>query len=109
MIALDLSHLAKTFGALRATDDLSLAVAENELHAIIGPNGAGKTTLIGQISGEITPDKGNVRLFGEDITGWSVPRRALAWRYSHQRAGDSTRTHAPTWRMSSPPKPRLKR
>ena len=78
MIALDLSHLAKTFGALRATDDLSLAVAENELHAIIGPNGAGKTTLIGQISGEITPDKGNVRLFGEDITGWSVPRRALA-------------------------------
>ena len=78
MIALDLSHLAKTFGALRATDDLSLAVAENELHAIIGPNGAGKTTLIGQISGEITPDKGNMRLFGEDITGWSVPRRALA-------------------------------
>ena len=78
MIALDLSHLAKTFGALRATDDLSLAVEENELHAIIGPNGAGKTTLIGQIIGEITPDKGMVRLFGEDITGWSVPRRSLA-------------------------------
>ena len=78
MIALDLSNLAKTFGALRATDDLSLAVEENELHAIIGPNGAGKTTLIGQIIGEITPDKGMVRLFGEDITGWSVPRRSLA-------------------------------
>lgn len=78
MIALELSGLAKRFGALRATDDLSLSVEENELRAIIGPNGAGKSTLIAQISGELRPDRGSIRLFGEDITGWPVPKRALA-------------------------------
>ena len=78
MIALDLAGLSKRFGALRATDDLSLAVEDNELRAIIGPNGAGKTTLIAQIIGELQPDRGTIRLFGEDITGWPVPKRALA-------------------------------
>jgi branched-chain amino acid transport system ATP-binding protein len=78
MIALELSHLVKSFGALKATDDLSLAVEENELHAIIGPNGAGKTTMIGQIMGELVPDSGRVAFFGQDVTDWPVPRRALA-------------------------------
>ena len=75
---LDLVGLSKSFGAVRATDELSLAVEENELHAIIGPNGAGKTTLIGQITGEIAPDQGSILYAGADITGWSVARRALA-------------------------------
>ena len=48
---LELRNLKKNFGALVVTDDVSLAVAPGELHAIIGPNGAGKTTLIHQISG----------------------------------------------------------
>jgi branched-chain amino acid transport system ATP-binding protein len=76
--ALELVGLSKTFGALRATDDVYLTVAEHEYHAIIGPNGAGKTTLIGQITGELTPDAGKVRLFGRDVTDWTVPNRALA-------------------------------
>ena len=78
MSALVLTTLNKRFGALQATDDLSLSVEARELHAIIGPNGAGKTTLIGQITGELTPDSGRVVLFGIDITGWSVPERARA-------------------------------
>lgn len=78
MTALRLDRLTKTFGALRATDDLSLSVQENELHAIIGPNGAGKTTLIGQITGELRPNKGSISLFDRDITAWSGPTRALA-------------------------------
>jgi len=78
MSALELSGLAKRFGALRATDNLSLSVEENELRAIIGPNGAGKTTLISQIIGELRPDRGTISLFGRDITDWPVPRRALA-------------------------------
>jgi branched-chain amino acid transport system ATP-binding protein len=78
MTALRLDRLTKTFGALRATDDLSLSVQENELHAIIGPNGAGKTTLIGQITGELRPNKGSIALFDRDITAWSGPTRALA-------------------------------
>ena len=60
--------LAKAFGALRVTDDVSLAVTANELHAIIGPNGAGKTTLLAQLFGELFPDRGTIEFAGRDIT-----------------------------------------
>ena len=53
--------LHKTFGALAATDGVSLGVREGETHAIIGPNGAGKTTLISQLAGNLRPDAGRVR------------------------------------------------
>jgi branched-chain amino acid transport system ATP-binding protein len=76
--AIRLDGLQKSFGALRATDDVCLTLAEHECHAIIGPNGAGKTTLIGQITGEITPDAGRIEIFGDDVTQWPVPRRAQA-------------------------------
>jgi ATP-binding cassette subfamily F protein uup len=52
--------LNKHFGGIKATDDLNLAVAAGEIHAIIGPNGAGKTTLIRLLLDEISPDSGNV-------------------------------------------------
>ena len=76
--ALAINGLAKSFGALRATDNLTFDVEANECHAVLGPNGAGKSTLIGQIMGEITPDAGSIAFFGEDITRWRAPRRALA-------------------------------
>ena len=76
--ALTLTGLTKSFGALRATDNVTLSVEANDCHAVIGPNGAGKSTLIGQITGEITPDGGRIAFFDADITGWSVPKRALA-------------------------------
>jgi branched-chain amino acid transport system ATP-binding protein len=68
--------LAKRFGALTATDDLSLDVMPGEMHALIGPNGAGKTTLIGQLTGELKPDTGRIRFRGDDITDLPVDRRA---------------------------------
>ena len=76
--ALTLTGLTKSFGALRATDNVTLSVEANDCHAVIGPNGAGKSTLIGQITGEIAPDAGGIAFFDADITGWSVPKRALA-------------------------------
>ena len=76
--ALSLMGLTKSFGPLRATDNVTLSVNANDCHAVIGPNGAGKSTLIGQITGEITPDAGRIAFFDTDITGWSVPKRALA-------------------------------
>jgi branched-chain amino acid transport system ATP-binding protein len=76
--ALTLTGLTKSFGALRATDNVTLSVNANDCHAVIGPNGAGKSTLIGQITGEIAPDAGRIAFFDADITGWSVPKRALA-------------------------------
>ena len=64
-VVLQLEGLEKSFGALRATRDVSLDVAHGEIHALIGPNGAGKTTLVRQIYGSETPDSGVVRLRGE--------------------------------------------
>ena len=61
-------NLAKSFGGLTATDDLSLDVLPREVHAVIGPNGAGKTTLISQLSGELQREAGSVFFGGQDIT-----------------------------------------
>ena len=61
---LSVEKLCKNFGALAATDDLSLEVEEKEIHAIIGPNGAGKTTLVAQLSGMLKPDQGHIYFEG---------------------------------------------
>jgi branched-chain amino acid transport system ATP-binding protein len=73
---LELRGLSKRFGGLRVTDSVFLTVVPNEIHAVIGPNGAGKTTLMGLISGTISPDSGSVLIGGQDVTHWSLPRRA---------------------------------
>lgn len=69
--------LTRRFGALCATDNVSLSFARNETHAIIGPNGAGKSTLINLITGELRPDAGCIALDADDITGLSVAARSL--------------------------------
>ena len=74
---LQLRDLTKRFGGLVATDSITLDVAEGEIHAVIGPNGAGKTTLVGQISGEIRPDQGQILFAGQPITRSPVHARSL--------------------------------
>jgi len=73
---LALEGLHRRFGALTATDDVSLTLRRGEIHALIGPNGAGKSTLIAQIAGGLRPDSGRILLGGEEITGLSVAARA---------------------------------
>ena len=73
---LDIRGLSKSFGALKATDDVTLDLRPDEIHALIGPNGAGKSTLIKQISGEIAPDAGEVRLRGRSLSGIDAAGRA---------------------------------
>ncbi|MDD7969522.1 ABC transporter ATP-binding protein [Roseinatronobacter alkalisoli] len=73
---LELRGLCRNFGALKATDNVSLTLRRGEIHALIGPNGAGKTTLMGLISGRIAPEAGSVWLAGQNITGLSVAQRA---------------------------------
>lgn len=68
--------LRKSFGALVATDDVSLDLRPGEIHAVIGPNGAGKSTLIAQIGGVLTPDRGSVHLCGRDVTALDTVARA---------------------------------
>jgi branched-chain amino acid transport system ATP-binding protein len=73
---LEVDGVSKRFGGVIASDAISLAVPQGELHAIIGPNGAGKTTLIGQLAGEIAPDAGRIRFEGHDITALPIFRRS---------------------------------
>lgn len=73
---LRVENLAKRFGGIVATDDLSIAIPEGQLHAVIGPNGAGKTTLIAQLSGQLMPDSGRIRFAGGDITAQPMPARS---------------------------------
>jgi branched-chain amino acid transport system ATP-binding protein len=72
---LRIEGLRKNYGALAVTDDVNLAVAPGELHAVIGPNGAGKTTLIHQISGLASSDSGRIRFDGSDVTGEPMYQR----------------------------------
>ena len=65
---LKLDKLTRSFGSLKAVDDVELEVAQGEALGIIGPNGAGKTTLFNLITGLLKPDAGSVRFDGRDIT-----------------------------------------
>jgi branched-chain amino acid transport system ATP-binding protein len=65
---LETRSLVKRFGALAATNDVSLAVERGARHALIGPNGAGKTTLINLLTGVLEPTSGTIRLDDRDIT-----------------------------------------
>ena len=73
---LRVENLVRRFGGITATDNLSLEVANGELHAIIGPNGAGKTTLITQLTGQLQPNSGTIHFGGRDITGLPAYRRS---------------------------------
>ncbi|MGH3170313.1 MAG: ABC transporter ATP-binding protein [Trebonia sp.] len=66
---LELDHVTKRFGRVVIAEDLSLAVGAGDTVGIVGPNGAGKTSLFGLISGDLSPDAGQVRFAGKTITG----------------------------------------
>ncbi|HUJ87529.1 MAG TPA: ABC transporter ATP-binding protein [Burkholderiales bacterium] len=72
---LRLEELSKSYGSLRVTDRLSLAVEEGETLGIIGPNGAGKTTLFNLIGGDTSPEAGRILFRGEDLTREAPFRR----------------------------------
>ncbi len=67
---LGIKKLYKSFGGLRAINNVSLEIEKTSITALIGPNGAGKTTLFNIINGSIKPDSGTVELNGIDITGY---------------------------------------
>ena len=69
MVLLEVRNIVKSFGGLRALQDVSLSVAKGEIRAVIGPNGAGKSTLFNVMTGLLKPDSGDVVFEGEPITG----------------------------------------
>ena len=74
--ALEIIGLNKAFGGLKVTQGVSLSIRPGERRLIIGPNGAGKTTLFNQISGDMRPNAGQIKLFGEDVTTLAPYQRA---------------------------------
>jgi len=66
---LSVRGLAKSFGGIRAVDDVSFDLAAGEMLALIGPNGAGKTTCFNMVGGQLAPDAGSVRLAGRELIG----------------------------------------
>ncbi len=63
--------LVKTFGGIKATQNVTLHLKHGARHALIGPNGAGKTTLINLLTGVLKPTSGRIELLGEDISDLS--------------------------------------
>jgi branched-chain amino acid transport system ATP-binding protein len=78
MSGLSVVSLRKSFGAVRAVDDLSFSVAGGEFLALIGPNGAGKSTCFNIINGQLPPDAGAVRF--DDIDLVKLPPREICRR-----------------------------
>jgi branched-chain amino acid transport system ATP-binding protein len=78
MTLLALHAVSKSYGALKVTDDITLAVTEGETLGILGPNGAGKTTLFNLISGDVRVDAGQVEYAGADVTALKPHRRCHA-------------------------------
>ena len=75
---IELEGVSKSFGSVRAIDDVSLTVAEGEAVGIVGPNGAGKTTLLHVIAGSLRADRGRVLFAGRDMT------RVAGHRHCHE-------------------------
>src|SRR5262245_42819428 len=67
--AVVIDHVAKTFGTLRAVDDLCLEVPAGSIYGFIGPNGSGKTTTLRMIMRFLHPDQGEIRVLGESNLG----------------------------------------
>jgi branched-chain amino acid transport system ATP-binding protein len=78
MTLLNVQGLGKSFGGVKANEDIALAVQAGTVHSIIGPNGAGKTSLINMLSGVYRPDAGSIKLDGVELAGRPVHRFAAA-------------------------------
>ena len=66
---LQVRNVSKSFGGVAANVDVSFDVARGEILGLIGPNGAGKSSLFNSISGAVTPDRGEILLEGQRISG----------------------------------------
>ncbi len=88
---LQVAHLSKSFGGLRAVHDVSFSLQAGEMLALIGPNGAGKTTCFNIVNGQLRPDAGSVRLGGIELVG---RRPDVIWRLGVGRTFQIAETFA---------------
>ncbi len=89
---LEVRNVSKSFGGVAANVDISFDVAEGEILGLIGPNGAGKTSLFNAIGGEVSPDRGEIVLAGQRISGAgpvAAARAGVARTFQVVRSFDS--------------------
>lgn len=81
---LEVTDLSRRFGGLKAVEGMSLHVGKGEIVGLLGPNGSGKTTALNLISGALQPDRGSVKLDGQETAGspsFKVARLGIARTY----------------------------
>jgi branched-chain amino acid transport system ATP-binding protein len=85
---LEIKGLTKSFGGLRAVNDVGFSMERDQILGLIGPNGAGKTTLLRLITGILKPDVGSVRFMGKEIVGlktWNIVNMGIACTFQNMR------------------------
>jgi branched-chain amino acid transport system ATP-binding protein len=85
---LEIKGLSKSFGGLRAVNDVGFSMERDQILGLIGPNGAGKTTLLRLITGILKPDAGSVRFMGKEIVGrktWDIVNMGIACTFQNMR------------------------
>ncbi len=85
---LEIEGLSKSFGGLRAVNDVTFSMARDEVLGLIGPNGAGKSTLLRLIMSILRPDTGAVRFKGKSVVGlktWDIVNRGIACTFQNMR------------------------
>lgn len=82
---LNVSHITKSYGVVKALTDVSFSIRKGEIHTILGENGAGKSTLVKIITGEETPDGGEITLDGQTVKTYTPSAaHAMGVRMVHQ-------------------------
>ncbi len=76
--ALRLTNAAKSYGRVRALDDMSFTVPEGRFFVLFGPSSVGKTTTLRMIAGLVPPDSGRVEIFGKDMTHAPIAGRGVS-------------------------------
>jgi branched-chain amino acid transport system permease protein len=66
---MELEGVSRSFGGLKAVNDVTLSIPEGAIYGVIGPNGAGKTTLFNVVNGFMAPDAGSIRFGGQELVG----------------------------------------
>ena len=85
---LEVESLTKSFGGLKAVNNVSFRIEQKEVLGLIGPNGAGKTTLLRLLTGILKPDSGSVRFHGKQLVGlkiWDVVNLGVAGTFQNMR------------------------
>jgi len=85
---LEIKGLSKSFGGLRAVNNVTFSMERDQVIGLIGPNGAGKTTLLRLMTGILKPDSGSVRFMGKEIVGrktWDIVNMGIACTFQNMR------------------------